>query len=121
MIFGFIGLAVNGAMIKKIGGYDNTVTHGKLMNIGVVIGLFGWYVIYSNKEANGKPHLTTLHGKLGAISMLGYLSLGIVGLLALHPDMGMLKTNKTVRFFHKWLGRGFTALSWYVCVLGNFF
>lgn len=118
MIVSFIGLAINGAMIKKIGGYDNTVTHGKLMNAGVAIALFGWYVIYSNKEMNNKPHLVTLHAKLGVVAMLGYLGLGVVGLLALHPDFGFLKTNQTVRFAHKWSGRAMTALAWYVCVLG---
>lgn len=119
MVVSFIGLALNGALLKKIGGYDNTVNHGKLMNLGVVVGLFGWYVIYSNKELYGKPHLTTPHAKLGVVVMLGYLGLGAVGLLALHPDFGFLKTNKTVRFAHKWAGRAMTLLAWLVCVLGK--
>jgi hypothetical protein len=118
MMVTFVLLAINGAMIKKIGGYENTVNHGKIMNAGVAIALFGWYVIYSNKEMNNKPHLTTLHAKIGVVCMLGYLSLGVVGFAALHPDFGALKANKTVRFVHKWLGRILTAAAWYCCVLG---
>ena len=32
----------------------------------VALALFGWYVIYSNKEMFGRKHLQTLHGQLGA-------------------------------------------------------
>jgi hypothetical protein len=118
MILSFVTLAINGAMIKKIGGYDNTVNHGKIMNLALAAAFFGWYVIYSNKEMNNKQHLTTLHAKLGVVCMLGYIAVGLVGLAGLHPDWGFLKTNKTLRFAHKWTGRGLTALAWYVCVLG---
>ncbi len=119
MTLAFVAFAGNAALIKKMGGYDNTKTHGTLMFLSVLLGLFGWYVIYTNKEMYGKPHLYTLHGKLGAAACLGYLGLGVVGTIALNPDFGILKTNKIVRFAHKWGGRALTALAWYVCVLGE--
>lgn len=119
MVVAFIGLAINAAMIKKIGGYENTVNHGILMNLAVALGLFGWYVAYTMKEMKGKAHLTSTHAQLGVVVLVGYLSLGVAGLLALHPDFGLMKTNKTVRAFHKWGGRFLTGLAWYVCVTGK--
>lgn len=119
MTVAFVAFAANAALIKKIGGYENTKMHGYLMSAACALGGFGWYVIYSNKEMFGKPHLYTLHGKLGAAVMVGYLSLGVFGALALHPDFGILKTNKTIRFAHKWGGRVLTALAWLACVAGK--
>jgi hypothetical protein len=79
---------------------------------------FGWYVIHTNKEAQGKKHLLTIHGKLGAFVVAGYLAIGLFGAIALNPDWGLLKGNKTVRFAHKVGGRVLTALAWASCVLG---
>ena len=66
----------------------------------------------------GKQHLTTLHGKLGAAVMVGYIGVGIFGSVALHPDWGILKTNKMLRTVHKFAGRALTWLAWTSCVLG---
>lgn len=120
MLTSFVVLAANAALIKKIGGYENTKIHGYLMTAACIFGGFAWYVIYSNKEMSKKSHLTTLHGKLGCGVMCSYILLGIVGGVALHPDFGIpsLKSNKTIRFAHKWGGRVLTAFSWMVCVLG---
>jgi hypothetical protein len=120
MMISFFALAGNAALIKKIGGYDNTKKHGTMMFMSVILGLFGWYVIYSNKEMMGKKHVVSLHGKLGVITMLAYLAFGVVGTIFLNPDFGISKTNQTIRFAHKWGGRVFTALGWYVCVTGKF-
>ena len=119
MLLGFVCLASNAIMIKKIGGYENTKMHGILFFTALACAFFGWYVIYSNKEMGGKHHLTTLHGKLGVGTLLGYLGVGIFGGVALHPDWGLLKTNQSLRALHKWAGRVTTALAWYVCVLGK--
>jgi hypothetical protein len=119
MLIGFVALAGNATLIKKIGGYENTKMHGILMSTAIAVASFAWYVIYSNKEMMGKAHLMTLHGKLGAAVMVSYFGLGIVGSIALHPDFGVLKTNKTIRFAHKWGGRVVTALAWTSCVLGE--
>lgn len=86
MLIGFVTLAGNAALIKKIGGYDNTKIHGYLMSAACIMGGFAWYVIYSNKEKFGKKHLTTLHGKLGCTVMCGYVLIGIGGAAGLHPD-----------------------------------
>ena len=120
MLLGFVALAGNASLIKKIGGYENTKTHGIMMSAAIAVSSFAWYVIYSNKEMMGKAHLMTLHGKLGFLVMISYFGIGIVGALALHPDFGMLKTNKTIRFAHKWAGRVLTALAWACCVLGEY-
>ena len=118
MIIGFVALAGNAILLKKIGGYENTKTHGLLFSIAIAVAAFGWFVIYSNKEMAGKEHLTTTHSQLGMAVLLGYLGLGLFGGVALHPDWGALKTNQQLRTVHKWAGRVMTAGSWYVCVLG---
>lgn len=119
MIISFILLASNAVLLKKIGGYENTKTHGLLFGMAIAVAAFGWYVIYSNKEMSGKMHLTSTHSQLGMVVLAGYLGLGIVGAVGLHPDFGQMKTNQSLRLAHKWSGRLMTALSWYVCVLGK--
>ena len=47
MIISFIVLAALSALVKKIGGYDNTKLHGNLMTLALALGGFGFYVIYS--------------------------------------------------------------------------
>lgn len=69
---------------------------GYLMSAATAICLFGWYVIYTNKEMSSKPHLTSLHGKLGVFVLVSYLGVGIFGGVALHPDFGIMKHNKQV-------------------------
>lgn len=118
MVIGFVTLSGNAILLKKIGGYDNTKMHGNLMFLASVLAGFGWYVIYSIKEMKNKPHLTSIHGKLGAVALLGYTGLVMVGALALNPDFGIMKTNKLVRLVHKWSGRACTAVAWTACVLG---
>jgi Eukaryotic cytochrome b561 len=82
------------------------------------VAAFGWYVIYSNKELYGRPHLITTHGQLGAAVIIGYLLLGVFGAFALNPDWGIFKGNTTVRLAHKLGGRVLTALAWLSSVLG---
>ena len=118
MIASFVLLAALAILIKKAGGYTNTKIHMYLMVCAVVLAGFGWYVIYSNKEMYGKPHVVTLHAQLGVGVCLGYVGLALFGGLALNPDWGFLKTDKRMRFLHKWSGRVFTALAWVCCCYG---
>ena len=101
-----------------VGGYSNTKNHGIIMCLCTAITCFAWYVIYTSKEMKQKEHLTTYHGQLGAAVMVANLGLSVFGLAGLHPDFGVLRTNKLVRFMHKWSGRVIVGLSWVVCVLG---
>jgi hypothetical protein len=123
MLVGFVILAGNAALIKKIGGRVNTITHGIMMTGATLCAAFAYYVIYSNKEKKRNSptqdlHLTTLHGKLGLTCFVGYIGLTLFGLIALHPDFGALKSNTSLRAFHKWAGRLVTAAAWSTCVLG---
>jgi hypothetical protein len=97
MIFAFIFLAGVSILTKKAGGYVNTKIHGVLMTVATVLGCFGWYVIYSNKELFGKPHLVTLHAKIGVIVLFTYIALACFSIPTLNPDWGFLRTNKTIR------------------------
>lgn len=61
------------------------------MSAAVAAALFGFYVIYSNKEMMKKQHFMTLHGKVGLAVTVSYLMIGIFGAVALHP--GRCPTN----------------------------
>jgi len=111
---GFITLAGNATLIKKIGGLVNTRLHGFLMLSASAAGALGWYVIYRNKEIAKKPHLTSIHGKLGVAVLLIYFGIGIAGAVALNPDWGFLRTNQNFRKVHKIAGRVATAAAWTV-------
>ena len=118
MLLSFVAFGGNAILIKKIGGYENTKKHGYLMVLGSVLAAFAWYVIYSNKNVQGKKHLTSIHGKLGAAVLLGNVSLATVGAVALNPDWGFMKTNKLFRKVHKISGRAVTAAAWLSCFFG---
>jgi Eukaryotic cytochrome b561 len=118
MIVSFVALGGNAILIKKIGGYENTKRHGYLMVLGSVLAAFAWYVIYTNKNMQGKKHLTSIHGKLGAAVLLGNVSLATVGAVALNPNWGFMKTNKLFRKVHKISGRAVTAAAWLSCMFG---
>lgn len=112
MALGFATLAPLAALKKKIGGKGPTIMHGYLANGGMALGVFGYYVIWSNKEMLNKAHLTSLHGQLGAASVASFVVLGLVGALGLHPDFGKVKTNKLVRAVHKYSGRAAILTAW---------
>lgn len=118
MSLGFVGLASLAVLKKRVGGKGPTVQHGNMANAGVLFGIAGWYVIYSNKEMLGKQHLTSLHGKLGAASLVSFIILGLVGALGLHPDFGKVKTHTIVRKVHKYSGRAALLLSWSAAFTG---
>ena len=118
MAISFIMLSGLATLLKKIGGYENTKTHGVLFSVATALGGFGLYVIYSNKEMLSKPHFATLHGKLGLASYVAYVGLNLVGGAALHPDWGILKTNKSLRTIHKYSGRMALMLSWAAAYTG---
>mmetsp|Transcript_32203 Transcript_32203/g.85911 ORF Transcript_32203/g.85911 Transcript_32203/m.85911 type:complete len:146 (+) Transcript_32203:341-778(+) len=118
MLVAYVAMAGNATLIKKIGGPVNTRIHGYLMSSAAAIALFGWYVIYTNKDMYGKPHNTTVHAWCGIICLVGYASIGPFAYFALSPDWGFLRTNQTVRAGHKYGGRVLTALAWVTCLLG---
>lgn len=118
MIASFVALSGNAVLIKKIGGYENTKKHGLLMLMATVVALFAWYVIYSNKNMQGKKHLTSVHGKIGVFVLLGNIALALSGALGLNPDWGFLRTNKQIRLIHKYSGRIVASTAYISCVLG---
>lgn len=117
MMLCFITFAINAILIKKIGGHDNTETHGKILSAGILLCIFGWYVAETDEQF--KLTEKTLHHKLGGITWLSYVLMGVGGFITLHPDYGIMRTNQTVRKFHHYGGKFLIALSWFVCVLGK--
>eukprot|EP00927_Polykrikos_kofoidii_P067875 TRINITY_DN63309_c0_g1_i1.p1 TRINITY_DN63309_c0_g1~~TRINITY_DN63309_c0_g1_i1.p1 ORF type:complete len:194 (+),score=25.43 TRINITY_DN63309_c0_g1_i1:70-651(+) len=118
MMVAFVTLASQATILKKAGGYDRTKKHGNLMSLGLAIALFGWYVIWSNKEMASKPHLTSWHSWVGFFALVSWIVLAVVGLLGLHPDFGFLRTHKRLRLAHKWGGRVAGLASWLACWMG---
>lgn len=116
MIVGFAPLAIVAILYKKVGGYDNTKTHGILMSLSSVCAAFAFYVIYSNKNTYKKPHFTTLHGQGGLAIMVAYLGLAVVGFVGLNPDWGVVRTNKTIRAVHKRFGQVVSVSAWLTCI-----
>ena len=122
MSISFVGCAGMAMLYKKLGGRENTLIHGYLMMGGSLAALIAWYIVYAYK---GASNLTSRHAQLGALSIIGYLAVGMAGSIFLHPDFGIVKNtpqlmkyNNQIRFIHKYLGRLFTCIAWYVLYLG---
>ncbi len=95
--------------------------------------MFAFYVIYGLKDMRGKPHFATYHGQAGGIVLFGLFNLMVVGSIALHPEFGVLRIQKSkdgsakmpalakpVRFVHHWLGKAIVFLSLITCCSGIF-
>ncbi|GMI13256.1 hypothetical protein TrLO_g11445 [Triparma laevis f. longispina] len=94
------------AMYKKIGGLQYTRLHGNLSFLGLCLVLGGVSAIYYNKEWNAhSSHFESNHALLGGSVLSIMCILLLNGLIAIHPDWGKLKTNKTIRLAHKMTGR----------------
>lgn len=52
------------------------------------------------------------------VALISYAVLLVVGLIGLHPDFGVKKTNKLIRWTHKWGGRLATGLGWLAAIVG---
>lgn len=118
MLVGYVALMGNAVLVKKIGGLRATKIHGYLMGIGSLVVGFGWYVIHSNKEAMGKPHITTWHGLSGLVCLLTTFGMAVAGTGLLDPHVGMMKGSKSVRFVHKNGGRLLLGAAFASSVLG---
>ena len=120
MSLAFVPLSGMATLLKKIGGYENTKTHGLLLSLSAWLAGFGLYVIYSNKEARGAPHFQTTHGQLGLAVVVAYFGLMLFGGLLLHPDFGLpaYRSNATLRAVHKYFGRLVMALAWFTVFTG---
>jgi hypothetical protein len=86
--------------------------------MSVLCNMAGLWIIFKNKEVNGYPHLKTAHSKMGFVLFLACLGLGLAGSMFLHPDFGVDKTNKTIRFWHKNASRVALIASWFTATLG---
>merc|ERR1739848_915516 len=95
---------------------------------GTLAAMFGWYVIHSIKDANGKPHFTTVHGKVGLACLIITFASAVGGGVFLDPDVGSMKASKWIRRVHRYAGRGILALAavaslmgWWTVVKGDLF
>jgi len=105
-------------MIKKNGGYTNTKVHAIFGSLGTMLAVVGVYVIYTNKIILEKSHFTTPHGKAGLLCLVGSLMVAFVGIVFLHPDVGVYKTSRTIRSTHRIASRFVIGLGWLTCLSG---
>ena len=61
----------------------------------------GLYAIYNHKNSLGKPHFQSAHSIAGMAVIVGCVMSGVAGGVFLHPDFGVDKTNKTIRYVCK--------------------
>ena len=100
------------------GGKENAIMHGNLMSGAALIGVAGWYVEHLSKEAAGKAHITSYHAWSGLVCLFFFVTGSIGSYIALNPDTGSLKTNKTVRATHKLSLRAAIALAFITILTG---
>lgn len=114
-------------------------THTVLMVLALLCGLLGAFVIWYNKELNGKPHMTTWHGIVGYVT-LGYvlvqccagvfvkyhqLLAGIlrpVQLKLYHATSGLLlyclaAASLMLGMFSNWFSSSITGTSFWACLV----
>jgi hypothetical protein len=78
----------------------------------------GLYAVYSHKEKLGYKHLQTPHAIAGTSIFVSCIMIGMAGGVFLHPDFGIDKTNKTIRFAHKMASRVLLMLAWFTACMG---
>ncbi|CAD7922661.1 unnamed protein product [Amoebophrya sp. A120] len=92
--------------------------HNLLLISATVAMWSGYYVIHTNKEINGKPHLTTLHGRLGFIVLIAYTTIVLSSSLPLWdypqkmPSRAVVSTMRLMKLsvknfatLHRYTGR----------------
>lgn len=118
MVVGLVGLSGISAITKKMGGYHNTKLHGILAWLGIFSALGGLFSVYQYKSQVGSDHFTSTHSIAGLIVIISCIGLGVVGGAVLHPDFGVDKTNKTIRWVHKMSARVILMMAWVAAFSG---
>lgn len=85
-----------------------------------MLSLGGLYAIYRNKNMWGKAHFTSSHGQAGLAIIISAIGAGMAGGVFLHPDFGIDKTNKTIRYAHKVFARGLLMAAWGTAFYGYY-
>ena len=108
-------------LIRQMKGRIPTKVHGFLMVIACLLLSFGWYVIHSNKNMNGRAHLVSSHGQLGAVLVISMVIMTLVSIPTLEPDYKVSLSEHVrgpIKSVHKWGGRLLMILSAYVLYTG---
>mmetsp|Transcript_12685 Transcript_12685/g.12509 ORF Transcript_12685/g.12509 Transcript_12685/m.12509 type:complete len:161 (-) Transcript_12685:36-518(-) len=116
-----VPIATSAVLIKKIGGYYNTKTHGFLLFLTLTFVVGGLYVIYTNKEMHQKNHLVSWHSWIGVTAAGLLIGEACGGFLALDPDC-KIRTSPSVeaniRIIHRYCGKITLILAYIACVTG---
>ena len=108
MTFAVLLAFIPSILIRQIKGRMPTKIHGLFMVVACLLLLFGWYVIHTNKEEAGKPHLVSVHGQAGALMIFTLVFMTFTSFVALEPDYKVFVPKPVITYFkfsHKWGGR----------------
>ena len=95
--------------------------HWVLMVLATVLGVCGLAVIYYNKILNDKPHFTSWHGLIGAITVCFFVTQTIGGIFVLYPAyaFGVL-SKSSLRKYHIFCGCLLAIMGYMSFLLGLF-
>ncbi|CAD7930705.1 unnamed protein product [Amoebophrya sp. A25] len=80
------------------------IWHNVLMLCAVVAMLVSFGAIYTNKERMGKPHFTSIHGKVGLMVVVGYTLIAATSVVLLWGYPQKLPSSRVVAFLKIRLG-----------------
>jgi hypothetical protein len=100
-------MVVPSILIRQMKGKMPTKVHGWFMIGACALLMFGWYVIHMNKEMMGKPHLTSIHGRVGVFVILNMVVMTIGSFIFLDWKMALIpkSISSVLKRSHKWGGR----------------
>ena len=70
MMEGILLFSPHSSILQKYSRRTKTTVHWITMSVAVVCMVIGQLAIAINKDRQGKEHLTTWHGRLGALTVL---------------------------------------------------
>jgi cytochrome b561 len=78
-----LGIWLESGKRSQLGHY----LHSTVNIVATVLACFGYYVIYSNKDAAGKPHAVSYHSWIGLVALT---------LLSVQVGLGLVKVSPTL-------------------------
>ncbi|XP_053577087.1 transmembrane reductase CYB561D2 [Bombina bombina] len=112
--------------------------HWILQLLSVICAVIGLVIIYSNKVLHEKPHFSTWHGLIGALTLSWALLQSVGGLTLMYPKLIQRWNLATRKLYHAtagllgyllgctslllgmcsvWFSAHVTGISWYLCIM----
>ena len=136
---GILLFSPQSSLLQKFSRDVKIFVHWLFSVISAICMIIGGWVIYSNKEMNGKPHLQSWHGCLGFITIMYFIIQLFGGLMNKYSSrfsnyvdikqlrlghalsgtllFALLTTTVMLGVYSNWFVSVVTGTSWYACVL----